>query len=138
MADSTIALLDFHGDQLLARLLNDARRVTGTTSGIFVAVNPICAALGISARGQRKRIESHPRLRDHVKRLQLPSYSGDQVTFCLPIDYVPEWIIGINPSRITTTVGRARVAAAQQECRVIVKLGLPSTAEFFRQGELTV
>lgn len=167
MADSTIALVDFHGDQLLA---------VRQGADVFVAINPICQALGVSVRGQRKRIENDLILSEGRTLTILPPAFGGQEMVMLRLQLVSGWLFGIDAKRVKEEA-RDKVLTYQRECYAVlyshfhpsaddivdawgpkralvaevrlcfgeraacalyIKLGLPTTPEFFRQGELAI
>ncbi len=169
MADQTIALVDFYGDTLLAVEQPD---------GVYVALLPICRALGISWPRQFRFVQEHPILREAIALVAMPFGSGGQETVCLKLDFVAGWLFGIDSRRVAPEA-RDKVLRYQRECFVVlfrhfhpdspglaesdafrerralvaevrlcfgeraacalyIKLGLPTTPEFFRQGELAV
>jgi len=144
---------------------------------VFVAINPICQALGISVRAQRKRIENDLILSEGRTVTVLPPAFGGQEMVLLRLQLVNGWLFGIDARRVKDDAAREKVLAYQRECYAVlyshfhpspddivdawgpkralvaevrlcfgeraacalyIKLGLPTTPEFFRQGELSV
>lgn len=175
MADATIPskleVVEFYGDTLLAVEQPD---------GVYVAVLPICRALGVSPAAQMKVIQQHPILADAVAFIAMPFASSGQDMVCLKLDFVHGWLFGIDSRRVAPEA-RDKVLTYQRECFAVlfahfhsaaargevaesdvfkerralvaevrlcfgeraacalyIKLGLPTTPEFFRQGELAV
>jgi hypothetical protein len=120
MADSTLALVEFHGDTLLA---------FQTPDGVFVAVNPICRSLGISARSQQRRIENDLILAEGRAVMALPPSLTGQETVCLRLDLISGWLLGIDARRVHPDV-RDKVLAYQRECyRVLYRHFFPAAGD---------
>jgi len=62
-------------------------RVAVDKTGGYVAITPICRALGLSEQAQRRRIERHAVLTEGQAILATPSLGGTQETFCLRLDF---------------------------------------------------
>lgn len=83
--------VNFNGDQLLA--------VRNRGSGkIFVGVNMVCSALGLNPRRQRARLADHPTLSQGCTKQYLPSEGGQQECFCIELEFLPLWLVTINPA----------------------------------------
>ena len=70
---SNIVTVNFGNDTLFAVERDD---------GVYVAVTPICDALGLAPQMQRKRIQNDAILREGGITTILPSIGGIQETFC--------------------------------------------------------
>lgn len=83
-------LIPFHGDQL----------VYVEHEGLpFTAIKPICERLGVSRQGQRQKLSARPEVWGG-KIILLPSASGEQETFCIPISRVAGWLFMLHASRV--------------------------------------
>lgn len=106
-----IITVDFRSDTLFAVERDD---------GVFVAVTPICQALGLSANKQRERIQNDPILREGGTVTVLPSAGGAQETFCLRLDLVNGWLFTIDESRVKDEETRQRVLTYKRECHAVL------------------
>ena len=104
---TNIITVNFRSDTLFAVERED---------GVFVAVSPICDALGISANMQRRRIQKDPILREGGIVTIFPSAGGMQETFCLRLDLVHGWLLGIDESRVRDEETRQKVLIYKREC----------------------
>ena len=103
---SNIVTVDFQGDTLFAF------EQGGTP---FIAIGPICDALGINTRRQRERIKDDPILSEGCTVAVLPSAGGPQDTFCLRLDLVHGWLFTIDESRVNEAA-RPRVVYYKRQC----------------------
>lgn len=110
MADLTLTTLDFHGATLVALELPD---------GIFVAITPICDAISVDAEGQRQRIERDEVLAEGLRVLAMPSPRGIRDSFCLRLDLVHGWLLGIDASRVREEA-REPLLAFKRECHQVL------------------
>lgn len=102
-----IITVDFRSDTLFAAERDD---------GVFVAVTPICQALGLNANKQRERIQNDQILREGGTVTVFPSAGGMQETYCLRLDLVNGWLFTIDESRIKDPAVRERVLTYKREC----------------------
>lgn len=71
-----------------------------TESGkVFTSVKKICEDLGIDDKGQIQRIKRDETLNEGRCIIHLPSNSGNQDVFCIDVDYLPFWLVGIQSKR---------------------------------------
>lgn len=84
--------------------------------GVWVAMPPICAQLGLDAEGQRQRITRNPILAEGTCMMQVPSGRGMQETTCLRLDLLNGWLFGVDVNRIKDEAVRERVITYQREC----------------------
>lgn len=82
---------------------------------LYVALKPICDALGIEWRKQRERIGRDPILAEGSTMMGLPSPGGPQETTVLRLDLVQGWLFGIEAGRVRAEA-RDRVLAYKREC----------------------
>lgn len=104
---SNIVTVDFRNDTLFAVERDD---------GVFVAITPICVALGLDAQKQRKRIQEDPILAEGVCQSVFPSAGGMQETFTLRMDLVNGWLFTINEKLVKDEETRQKVLAYKREC----------------------
>ena len=105
----------FYEDELVAVKMED-----GT---IYVPVRRLCDNLGVDWTAQRQRIYRDEALGDALKGVVItttPSLAdgrggGPQEFLCLPLDLVPGWLFGIQPSRVNEEV-RPKLVRYRREC----------------------
>jgi hypothetical protein len=100
MADSpepveTLAVTFFEQPVLAARVAD------GT---IFMSMRDLCAAVGLDARSQVRRLRADEDLRDGLQRLRVTTAGGPQEQDFLILEFVPAWITGVNRKRATPVV----------------------------------
>lgn len=118
---------------------NDTIFAVERDDGIFVAVTPICNALGVSANKQRERIQNDPILSEGGTVTVLPSTGGMQETFCLRLDLINGWLFTIDDSRIKDHAVRQKVLTYKRECyQVLFRhfFGKPSPSIVPEDGDL--
>jgi hypothetical protein len=101
-----ITTVAFHADTLFAIERDD---------GVFVALKPICDALGVEWRKQRERISRDTILSEGSTIMGLPSAGGMQDTTCLRLDLVNGWLFGIDEDRVRPEA-KDRVLEYKREC----------------------
>ncbi|MGO1079705.1 phage antirepressor N-terminal domain-containing protein [Inquilinus sp. CA228] len=104
---AAVTTIDFHGDTLFAMHRN------GDT---YVAIKPICEALGLAWHGQRERIRRDPILSEGMVITPIPSAGGTQDTACLRLDLVNGWLFTIEEGRVKDEAVRQRVLLYKREC----------------------
>lgn len=85
-------IVPFQGDDLATALT--------ANGGIFVSIPSICAALGLSVRGQVQRIQRTDELLPGLRRIPIKTRGGTQPVNCLRIDKIGLWLAGIETARI--------------------------------------
>lgn len=65
---------------------------------IFAGIKSICEGLGIAYNGQIERINRDEVLPEGVRKIRIPTSSGNQETNMLDIEYLPFFLIGIKSS----------------------------------------
>lgn len=85
--------------------------------GIFLAVKPMCDAMGIAWEPQRKRINRDPVLHKATSIMEVP-FGGakGQETTCILLKRVNYWLATIDARRITDEIIRDKVVLYQEEC----------------------
>lgn len=84
--------------------------------GVFVAVKPICDALGLAWTRQLARLKRDPILSEGMTMMVMPSPGGAQETTCLKLELVNGWLFTIDSSRIQDEEVRQKVLTYQREC----------------------
>lgn len=107
---SKLTTIDFHDDTLFA---------VEAPEGVFVAIKPICDALGVSPDRQRDRVRRDPVLSEGATMMGVPSTGGVQETFCLRLDLLQGWLFGIDAARVKPEA-RDRVLAYKRECCAVL------------------
>ena len=97
---------------------------------IFVALKPICGAIGLVWERQRRTINEHPILAAVLSIQTVPSAGGPQETVCLPLDFIPGWLFSINANQVSEAAHPA-LLVYQRECYRVLRdyfFGKPSEA----------
>jgi len=103
-----IVTVNFRGDELYGFKQDD---------GVFVALKPICEAIGLSWGSQYNRIMRDPVLSQGVSIMKTPFAShGAQEVVCLTMELVNGWLFGVETTRIKDEAIRERVILYQREC----------------------
>ncbi|MFG1414038.1 phage antirepressor N-terminal domain-containing protein [Xanthobacter sp. VTT E-85241] len=109
MTAHALALIqvEFHGDTLFAVERDGA---------VFIAIKPICDALGLVWRKQQERIRRDPILSQGITMVVIPSPGGPQETTLLRLDLVHGWLFTIDEGRVKDEETRRRVLLYKREC----------------------
>lgn len=105
-----IVTVDFRSDTLVAVERDD---------GIYVAVRPICEALGIDWSAQLKRVKADPVLSEAVALIATPFGRHGQEETCLKLDFVNGWLMGIDSRRVREEA-RDKLIEYQRECHAVL------------------
>lgn len=108
MANSSLALVQFHGATL----------TTTTIDGVpYVAMRPICEAIGLDWAAQFTRIKRHPVLSTcvAVTTTQMPGDDQAREVTMLPLNKLNGWLFGISVRRCKPEL-RERLTQYQAEC----------------------
>lgn len=99
-------LIPFEGDELAA---------AQTSAGdVYVSLNGICQALGLTTRAQVLRIQRTPSLAKGLRRIQLETGGGLQRVNCLRVDRIALWLAGMETSRVKPEY-RGKIESYQDE-----------------------
>lgn len=102
-----IIAVPFHSQTLSAVLVNDLP---------FVAMKPICEAIGIDWEGQRQKIMRHPVLNQTACMIKAVAEDGNlREMLMLPIKYLNGWLFGIDANRVKPEA-KDLVIEYQREC----------------------
>lgn len=100
-------LIQFHGHDLVTIHENQ---------GIFVALKPICDAIGLDWEGQRQRVRRDAVLSSVACMTQATGTDGKQYEMlCLPINKLNGWLFGVDANRVKPELKEA-VIAYQRDC----------------------
>ena len=102
---TNIITIDFNGGTVLAIDQGDH---------VAIPVGPVCAAIGIDTRSQRKAIMADPVLSAGVSSITLPTGQGPQEMVCLRLDLIHGWLFRINPNKVSKEA-RPKLIAFQVE-----------------------
>ncbi len=81
---------------------------------IYISLNALCQALGVSGKAQTERIQRTPTLAKGLRRIPLKTAGGTQRVNCLRIDRVALWIAGLETNRIKPQY-REKIEAFQDD-----------------------
>ncbi|MBH2019527.1 MAG: phage antirepressor N-terminal domain-containing protein [Burkholderiales bacterium] len=99
--------VEFHGATLSATLIDGMP---------FVALKPICDAIGIDWEGQRVRIQGHPVLNSVACVTKATGTDGKQYNMLmLPLNKLNGWLFGVSVRRVRPEL-RERLTRYQAEC----------------------
>lgn len=101
-----VQAVPFHGMSLTALQVDGAP---------YVAIRPICDALGLNWSSQRKRILRDPELKSGVVMMATPSAGGAQKTILLPLNLLNGWLFGVEVARVRADL-RERMNWYRREC----------------------
>jgi len=85
----------FYEDEITAALVE----IKGK-GDVYVPLRPICEYLGLDWSSQRKRLNRDEVLSSELGMVMMTTPSGQQQMICLPLDLLPGWLFGIDPSRV--------------------------------------
>lgn len=102
-----IITVDFHDDVLFAFERDD---------GVFVAIKPICDAMGLVWRAQWKRLQEDSIFAEGITVTVMPSAGGTQETTLLKLQLVHGWLLTIEDKRIADPIVREKVLRYKREC----------------------
>lgn len=97
----------FNGDTIFAVERDD---------GVFVAIKPICEAIGLAWQGQLERIKRDTILAEGISVTLIPSAGGGQRAICLRLDLLNGWLFTIDDSRVKDEAVREKVLTYKREC----------------------
>lgn len=124
-------IVDFHGNKLISILVDEVP---------YVAVKPICEAIGVDAEAQRGRIARHPVLSSVAFVTKATGSDGKSYDMLmLPLDKLNGFLFGINANRIQNQEVRERLIQYQSECFDVLanywNKGVALNPRAFKQGK---
>lgn len=124
---TNLVQVEFHGDALWA---------TRQDGEVFVAVKPVCEAMGIGWGGQRQRIQRDAVLSEGASMIHAPSRGGIQEALCLPLRLLNGWLFGIDEQRVKRAEVREKIVRYKRECyEVLFNHFLPRPAPEYAEPE---
>ncbi|MBV2128142.1 phage antirepressor N-terminal domain-containing protein [Arsukibacterium indicum] len=121
--------INFHGTDLITVKDGDA---------VFVAMMPICKAVGVAWNAQLERIKRHPVLNSTIRIIRMVAADGKTRPFsCLPLDMLNGWLFSIDASRVKDGI-REKLVRYQAECfKALSDYWVKGKAERPSKSELT-
>ncbi len=117
-------------EQKLVKLYNDELlAVKAGDNQVYVSINQMCEALGISAPMQRRRVRSHEILSEGYALGMVMTEGGKQQAAMLRVDLVPLWLIGIQINSVREDV--------RPKLKLFIQRAADVLAEAFQEGRLT-
>ncbi|MEY4909477.1 MAG: hypothetical protein RL260_3195, partial [Pseudomonadota bacterium] len=108
---ASVQTIPFHGLSLSAILVSGAP---------YVAIRPICEALGIDEASQRKRIRRDPELKATAVIMTSVAEDGKRRRMlCLPLDHLNGWLFGVDVARVREDL-RERMNWYRRECYAVL------------------
>ncbi|MCL6448211.1 MAG: phage antirepressor N-terminal domain-containing protein [Armatimonadetes bacterium] len=105
----------FYGDTLIGAVVER----NGKTD-LYVAVRPICERFGLAWQPQHRKLVTHRVLSKAVIILMIPSEGGEQPTLCLRLDYLPGYLLTVNPNKVRMEL-RERLELYQEEAHRVLR-----------------
>ena len=85
----------------------------------YVAIKPICEAIGIASQRQCHKILSDPKYSQRGNHMVVPSAGGPQTMVCLPVNEIAMWLGGINSNKVKPEVAPA-LLTFQRKCHEVL------------------
>lgn len=114
--------------------------IIGLTGGeeMYVAIKPICEALGIASNGQIEKIKSDPLLRSTYKTvLSVGADNKQREMFSIPLIFVFGWLFRID-SRNVKEESREAVEKYQLECYYALAEHFSGPQEFLIKRDVVI
>jgi len=107
LVPTTTQEVDFYGDLLTVALANETP---------YIAIKPITDFLGLDWASQRQRVQRDEVMKEESRLITTVGADGRQrEMFCLPLEYLPGYLFGINASRVKPEL-KEKVIRYQREC----------------------
>ena len=99
--------VDFDGDSIAIAVVDDE---------VFVPLRQLSDFLGLNWSGQYLRVQRHDVLARHIRIVLLSAADGRRYeSLCLPLEYLPGWLFGVNASRVAEEIC-PKLLRYQEEC----------------------
>jgi hypothetical protein len=98
----------FYAQDILAWLGMDPNRT-------YIPIAEACAALGLSAPKEERRLRAHSVLSAGSRRLPVETDTGDVQMLCLRVELLPLWLLTLDSSQVGNPAGRTRLELFQRE-----------------------
>src|SRR5262245_39342869 len=106
-----VILVPFHEDVIEALLIRDEENHV-----IYVACKRIAENLGLEWSGQYHVLVDHELLSAELINVDIYTDTlGTRSALCLPLDYLPYWLAGIQTKRVDPEI-RPKLLRYQKEC----------------------
>lgn len=100
--------------QLTAEFHGTSLNIIPHNNHPYVSAKQISEAIGIKWVGQYTKLNNNPE-RWGIKKILIPSISGNQETICLPLRKLSGWLMTIQPNKVSPEL-RPRIIQFQNEC----------------------
>lgn len=108
--NQAISTVNFHGQELLV--------TTDHAGQGWVAIRPICEAIGVDAKRQQEKLESNPSFsQGHMS--STGSDSKQYQMLCIPVSQLNGWLFSINANKVRADV-RENLLTYQRECQEVL------------------
>jgi len=87
-----------------------------TDEEVYVAIKPICDALGLNWSSQHDHLHRDSVLSEGIRVIRTPCPGGSQETVCLRLQLVNGWLLTIDDARVKSVKVREKVLAYKREC----------------------
>ncbi len=105
-------IVEFYGQQLIT-----AKSDEGVE---YVAMKPLCEALGLEWEPQRKRIVRDEVLKGGMVMMEVPTgkagLGGIQKMVFIPLEYLNGWLFGVDVSRLKDEAIKEKIVVYKREC----------------------
>lgn len=118
----------------IVKFHNDEIKVFSENGKYYVALKPICDAIGLGWGSQTQSIKKHPVLSSVVKHIVTTGADGKQYDMlCIEFDYINGWLFKVNPAKLGGEV-KGKVILYQRECyRVLAEHFKPAQSNIASQ-----
>lgn len=114
LTPNDIRAIEFYGDEITGALIyieGDPR--------IYVPLRPLCTQLGLAWSGQFERIQRDEVLSSvlrFVRMTRTNTPGGAPNILCIPLEFLPGWLFGIDANRIKKSELKEKVILYRREC----------------------
>lgn len=113
--------ITFHGAQIPC--------AQDESGDVFVAIAPICEAIGLDIRKQKDRIKADETINQPMPERAVVAKDGKQrMMFCIPLKYLSGWLFSI-PTNSVSADSKELLLAFKRECYDVLH------AHFFKQTQ---
>lgn len=112
-------IVEFQGDEITAVRTEDHR--------VYAPIRPVCDFLGLDPTAQRRRIARDDILSEVMQRITITTLSGDQSMRCLPIEFLNDWLFGVQTNRVKEAY-REKIREYKMNCYTALAIAFSPTA----------
>jgi hypothetical protein len=118
----------------IVKFHNDEIKVFSKNCKYYVALKPICDAIGLGWGSQTQSIKKHPVLSSVLTHIVTTGADGKQYDMlCIELDYINGWLFKVNPAKLGGEV-KGKVILYQRECyRVLAEHFKPAQSKIASQ-----